>query len=164
MAGSRPIAFPFFAEISSSAKGDKGPTFTCLWALSNQGNFCAHEGADFWEMLSHLKDTHGLSLNPKLDFCGACQQIYCNRLETLQHQLSCHILCYEDFEVACEHPPKSSHTEWLKDIFERLKEVRKDIMSKLLFGDDFPLDEEISLNLSNVEAAVADPEPLPDLI
>ena len=66
--------------------------------------------------------------------------------------------------MACKQPPNSSHSEWLKDIFERLKEVRKGIMSKLLFGDDFPLDEEISLNLSNVEATVADPEPLPDLI
>lgn len=153
MAVSRPIAFPFFAEISSSVKDGKPPAFTCLWTLSNHGDFCAHEGADFWTMIDHLKESHGLTLNPKLDFCGPCEHIFCDRLEAMEHMMSCHILCYEDFEVASEQPPNSSVTVWLKDIFERLKDIRKDLMTKILFADDFPPSQDITLNLSDIEAA-----------
>ena len=55
--------------------------------------------------------------------------------------------------MASEQPPNSSVTVWLKDIFERLKDICKDLMTKILFADDFPPNQDIALNLSNIEAS-----------
>ena len=99
-------------------------------------------------MIDHLKESHGLALNPKSDFCGPCKHIFCDRLEAMDHMMNCHILCYEDFEVASEQPPNSSVTVWLKDIFERLKDIRKDLMTKILFAEYFPPSQDITVNLS----------------
>ena len=105
--------------------------------------FCARNLENFSEVLTHLCQDHQLPLNPRLDFCAPCGIIYSSRLEGLEHVFSHHILAYEDFQVTCE--PKSHDevtTLFLAGIFEQVKEIRKQIMSCLLFDKELPPHED----------------------
>ena len=57
----------------------------------------------------------------------------------MEHVFSLHILAYEDFQMTCE--PKSHDeaiTLFLAGIFEQVKEIRKQIMARLLFDEELP--------------------------
>ena len=69
-----------------------------------------------------------------------CGMIYSNRFEAIEHLLTVHILCYEDFSLTCEAIPnnKDDTILFLETIFQQIKEVRKQLMSRLLFDEDIP--------------------------
>ena len=115
-------------------------------------------------MVAHLGEAHNLNLVDGRDLCKVCRLIYGDRLEAVEHQMSHHILCYEDFGVACESPPDPKITIWLQDFLTKLKELRRTIMSKILFSEDTPpgqvnLDEEeADLDLDDILATIPPPE------
>ena len=135
--------------------------FTCLWSESEDAEFCAHETGDFGKIVAHLGEAHDLNLTDGKDFCGPCRIIYSDRLEGIEHLISHHLLCYEDFGVACETPPNANVTVWLQDFFQKVKELRKTIMSRILFSDDAGQpggDDEADLDLDDILANIPPPE------
>ena len=146
--------FPLFAEMTrEETLGEGGsvhvPYYICLWKTDSNGMFCACQLEDFSAVLAHLHDDHDLRLKPGLDFCPPCGVVYANRLEACEHVISHHILCFEDFDVTCEPRPLDPKTTlFLEGIFTQVKEVCKQLMSQLLFAEDFPeLDDDLSFDL-----------------
>ena len=139
--------FPLFAEMTREETCGEGmtihvPYYICLWNTNSNGMFCAHQMEDFAEVLEHLRDSHDLLLKPRLDFCAPCGLVYHSRLEGIEHMISSHILLYEDFDVTCEPRPLDADTTlFLEGIFAQVKEIRKQLMSQLLFAENFPAPE-----------------------
>ena len=113
-------------------------------------------------MVTHLGEAHSLKLVNGRDFCQPCRLIYSDRIEAVQHQMSHHILCYEDFGVACETPLNPNITVWMQDFFSKMKDLRKTIMSRILFSEDTPLgqpdNDEADLDLDDILATIPPPE------
>ena len=135
-----PTGFPLHASIKSlaPAEGEETSDYVlCLWKSQHSlEEFCGQRCADFAALLDHLKEEHQLKLIPSVDYSADSRIIFRNRLDALEFYLS-KAMSYEDLHVTLESPIDLELSEWLSPIFEKLAELRKPVMDRLLFDADF---------------------------
>ena len=106
--------------------------------LEKDGEFCAYICHDFLAVLEHLKHQHNMDLHATRDYCGDCEVIFSDRLDLTQHYLA-KILSSEEFDLVCETPRTNLDLSlWLVPIFNKLRELLKEVMSKLMFDENCP--------------------------
>ena len=119
--------FPLFAPMQV----EENPSGTydylmCLWREKNPENqeFCAQTCGDFFKLLDHLRQEHGLKLKSRVDYCFDCECIFQNRLDSLQHYLL-KVLSTQHFVMTCEDSSEKTAAlkEWLKPIYGKLNVV-----------------------------------------
>ena len=86
-------------------------------------------------LLDHLTDGHGIYLKPVVDLCHTCEIIFNSVEEGIEHYIS-HAISFEGRMVSLGGEIDIKAQNWLTPIYEKMKEVRKDILHHLIFGDD----------------------------
>ena len=131
------INFPLFAPMN--VEGNQSDSYDYLMCLvRDQDEFCAETCGDFYKMLAHLRQEHGLVLNNRVDFCGDCEIVFKTRLDSLQHYLN-KALSTQHFVMTFENPSEAADLkEWLAPIYHKLNAVHNVIMNRVLFSEDMP--------------------------
>ena len=80
--------------------------------------------------MSHYSEVDGLSLKPQMDFCQSCERIFEHYLEVAEQHVS-HAVCLEEKSWKSFREFKSRYI-WVHNLFEKLKEVRKELLEHLL--------------------------------
>ena len=104
----------------------------CLWAFHRGDTIetCSTKFVTFENLLCHYFEVHGLSLKPQIDFCQSCERIFDHYLEGVEHHVS-HAICLEEKSWKSFREFKSRDI-WVHNLFEKLKEVRKELLEHLL--------------------------------
>ena len=134
--------FPLFAPMQIEPNPNSPYDYLmCLWTDKNQESkeFCGETCGDFYKLLAHLRQDHGLNLQSRIDFCFDCEVIFSSRLDSIVHHLT-KALSTETFEMVCEND--ASETEaikaWLTPVYQSLNGLRKIVMNRILYSDDMP--------------------------
>ena len=106
--------------------------FMCLWQGEDKQEVCGTRCFFFNELLDHIME-HGLNLKNGTDFCQECECIFESPLEGLEHYIV-HALAFENNKMVRKFTPMSEENEsWLTNIYEKIKEIRKEVLERLLF-------------------------------
>ena len=160
-----PPSFPLFAPMQVEEDPSKEYDYLmCLWRNENPDaeEFCAQPLGDFFKLLPHLRQEHSLDLKNCIDYCFECEVIFGSRLECLSHFLS-KALSSQHFIMTCEKDSEevAALNEWLRPLYEKLNDVHKDIMDKVLFSDDLPpLEDYVNVEVDEHDRSMT--EDLPD--
>ena len=133
-------SFDFPEENSHLAEDpDKNDWYMCLWKGSAEGeDFCSYPCGDFSNIIFHLKETHGVVLKSKIDFCFDCQVIFKNTTEAVSHYLE-KTLLFEDRSLTLEEEDGDKKAnELLVSTFTEIKRIRNELLDAILFDDDIP--------------------------
>ena len=113
------------------ATGLETESYFCLWPVKSDP--CGFITADFSKLIDHFKQ-HGLNLQKGIDFCTMCEKIFSNRIQAIEHYIR-HSL---DIKALYREGNK---TEQLDGIFERLSDIRKEILDYLFCHEEDYVDE-----------------------
>ena len=80
------LNFPLFTRCLGQEKGFDN--YLCLmdsmeFNQDNPNQRCGHMAASFDEAITHLQKVHGLSLNPRKDFCASCRIVFVTKYAAL---------------------------------------------------------------------------------
>ena len=156
--------FPLFApmQIEDNPSGAYD-YLMCLWRDKNPDypEFCAETCGDFYKLLDHLRQDHGLVLKSRVDYCLDCETVFQTRLDSLQHYLM-KVLSTQHFVMTCEEQSDKTAAlkEWLKPIYGKLTAVHNTIMDRVLFSDEMP---DLEGPLPNDEAELATTQDMANL-
>ena len=105
--------------------------YRCLWASEDKKERCIASFCTFDHFICHLTEDHDLSLKPDLDFCKNCETIFDLYMEGVEHYINHAINC-EDTSWK-KLGDLETRDVWVHNVFEKLKEIRKELLEHLLF-------------------------------
>ena len=92
---------------------------------------CGHICRDFGDFVTHLVQ-HGLALQYNVDYCNACEVVFASKPECLEHWLGHAINSSISPTVLEGNQSEEEGVDiWLNGIFEKLGEVRKEILEHI---------------------------------
>ena len=108
-------------------------SYLCLWQGEDKKKICGSRINTFNNLLDHLTSEHGLHLKNCIDFCQKCECIFESAMEGLEHYIV-HAITFEGNTLVRESGSVDSETEtWLANIYAKIKEIRKEVLDRLLF-------------------------------
>ena len=111
----------------------EGDAFMCLWQGVDKQEICGTRCSSFNNLLAHIIMEHGLDLQNGTDFCQKCECIFESSLEGLEHY-TVPALNFENNKMVRESTHMSAENEaWLTNIYEKIKEITKEVLDHLLF-------------------------------
>ena len=113
--------------------GLESESYFCLWPVKSDP--CGFITTDFSKLIDHFKQ-HSLDLKKGTDFCTMCEKIFSNRIQATEHYIR-HSL---DIKALYR---EGIQTEQLDGIFEKLSDIRKEILDYLFCNEEDYDDEPV---------------------
>ena len=103
--------------------------YICLWP-GRKNAPCEFLAPDFSQLIIHFFRQHGLKLHQGVDYCRMCQTIFSSTIGGTEHYLR-HAIDMGSLHEGPLYESGSGNNEELEETYEKLKDLRKQILKKI---------------------------------
>ena len=109
--------------------------YICLWP-GRKNSPCEFSAPDFSQLIIHFFKQHGLKLHQGIDYCQMCQKIFLSKISATEHQVRHGIDVGRLYDGPLDEGGGESSTEELAGIYEKLNDLRKEILRHIFRNYD----------------------------